>query len=124
MDRGTLREQWDRLHSFGVFPTMIVWSGGKSLQAYWVLAEPTDRERFNSVMPRLCAQLLGDGKTIPAMHQLRLPGSIHSRSLERGRLRRARLKRPQIPDGRGALDNSRPPIRPVRRKVHLQKRRR
>ncbi len=91
LDRGSVREQWDRLRSFGVFPTMIVWSGGKSLHAYWVLAESTDRERFNSVMPRLCAQLLGDGKTIPAMHQLRLPGSIHSRSLERGRLRRARL---------------------------------
>ncbi len=91
MDRGTVREQWDRLHSFGVFPTMIVWSGGKSLQAYWVLAEPTDRERFNSVMPRLCAQLFGDGNAILAMHQLRLPGSIHFKTLERGRLRRARL---------------------------------
>ncbi|MFQ5464022.1 MAG: hypothetical protein ACE5E5_15530, partial [Phycisphaerae bacterium] len=91
MDRGTVREQWDRLHSFGVTPTMIVWSGGKSLHAYWVLAEPIDRENFNAVMPRLCAQLLGDGKTIDAMHQLRLPGSIHSKSLERGRLRRARL---------------------------------
>ncbi len=91
MDRGSVREQWDRLRSFGVFPTMIVWSGGKSLHAYWVLAEPIDRERFNAVMPRLCAQLLGDGKTLPAMHQLRLPGSIHSKSLERGRLRRARL---------------------------------
>ena len=91
LDRGSVREQWDRLRSFGVFPTMIVWSGGKSLHAYWVLAEPTDRERFDSVMPRLCAQLLGDGKTIPAMHQLRLPGSIHSKSLEQGRMRRARL---------------------------------
>ena len=91
MDRGSVREQWDRVRSFGVFPTMVVWSGGKSLHAYWVLAEPTDRERFNAVMPRLCAQLLGDGKAINAMHQLRLPGSIHSKSLERGRLRRARL---------------------------------
>jgi hypothetical protein len=91
LDKGSPKEQHDRLRAFGVFPTMIVRSGGKSRHAYWVLAEPVTRDRFNQVMPRLCAQLLGDGKTIPAMHQLRLSGSIHSKSLERGSLRRARL---------------------------------
>ncbi len=103
MDRGTLREQWQRLRSFGVFPTMIVWSGGKSLHAYWVLAEPTDRERFNSVMPRLCAQLLGDGKAIHAMHQLRLPGSIHAKSGMRARLVFADERYPAIDEIEEAL---------------------
>ena len=103
MDTGSLDEQWDRLHSFGVFPTMVVWSGAKSLHAYWVLAEPTDRERFNSVMPRLCAQLLGDGKAISAMHQLRLPGSIHSKSGMRARLEYAEERFPAIEEIEAAL---------------------
>lgn len=46
MDRGTIWEQWQRLRSFGVFPTMVVWSGGKSLQAYWVLAEARKDNAF------------------------------------------------------------------------------
>ena len=62
MDRGTIWEEWQRLRSFGVFPTMVVWGRGKSLQAYWVLAEArkdntfvepylTGRKRLPSSLP-------------------------------------------------------------------------
>ena len=91
LDEESVEEQLERLKVFGVEPTMIVYSGGRSYHAYWVLAQPIDEERFREPIRRLCAQLHADRHAIDPMRQLRMPGCLYEKSREDENLRRATL---------------------------------
>ncbi len=73
-------DQFRRLSYIPLRPTMVVWSGNRSIQAYWNLERPVTDGTFRRLMDRLCDRVHGNRNVLRPMQQMRLP--TRGRSLE------------------------------------------
>ena len=79
-------DQFRRLARFALRPTMVVWSGNRSIQAYWVLEQSVTDGTFRRLMDGLCDRLHGNRNVLRPMQQMRLPGGVHEKTGERAAL--------------------------------------
>ena len=78
--------QFRRLSAMPLRPTMVVWSGHRSLHAYWILERPVTEPTFRRLMRGLCDRLRGNRNVLRPMQQMRLPGGVHEKSGARAAL--------------------------------------
>jgi len=79
MDSGSLDEQWRRVGRLreltGLEPSAVLWSGGKSLHAYFALQAPLQSfERWRRLQRMLAVLLDGDPALTNPNREMRLPG--------------------------------------------------
>ena len=79
-------DQYRRLGSLALRPTMLVWSGHRSLHAYWILKRAVTDRTFRRLMSGLCARLRGNPRVLNPAQQMPLPGGVHERTGERAAL--------------------------------------
>ncbi len=79
-------DQLRRLSDMPLRPTMAVWSGNASLQAYWVLEKPVTDGTFRRLMIGLCDRLRGNHNVLRPTQQMRLPGGVHEKTGARAAL--------------------------------------
>ena len=76
--------------AFLLKPTFLIWSGSKSLHAYWRLSEPISPSKFREFQKRLAAQIdsynqdLGVDKNLHnPCRVMRCAGGLHAKTQER-----------------------------------------
>jgi hypothetical protein len=73
-------DQFRRLSNMPLRPTMAVWSGNRSIQAYWILSRPVTDGAFRRLMDGLCDRLRGNRNVLRPMQQMCLPGGVHEKT--------------------------------------------
>jgi len=81
-----VEDQYRRLSDMPLRPTMVVWSGNRSIQAYWILEKPVTDGTFRRLMDRLCDRVRGNRNVLRPMQQMRLPGGFHEETGARAAL--------------------------------------
>jgi hypothetical protein len=77
-DGASIEEQMQRPKKLGLpDPTMMVFSGGRSIHCYWRLLEPMAPEPWRVLQERLITHCKSDPACSNASRVMRLPGSIY-----------------------------------------------
>ena len=77
-DGASIEEQMQRPKKLGLpDPTMMVFSGGKSVQCYWRVMEQMEQTQWQSLQKRLITHCKSDPACSNPSRVMRLPGSIY-----------------------------------------------
>lgn len=78
MDDGTFEEQWKKINSFPLLPSMVIQTR-KSLHVYWFMKK-TDLGRFRDTQKGLVRWFEGDPACVNLSRVMRLPGFYHNKT--------------------------------------------
>lgn len=78
MDDGTFEEQWKKINSFPLPPSMVIQTR-KSLHVYWFMKK-TDLGRFRDTQKGLVRWFEGDPACVNLSRVMRLPGFYHNKT--------------------------------------------
>lgn len=76
MDDIPLAEQWEKIMAFPLPPSVVVYSGGKSYHAYWVIKD-ANVERFREIQKGLIEYFNSDPVIVNENRIMRLPGFLN-----------------------------------------------
>ncbi len=80
MDDGTFEEQWEKINSFPLLPSMVIRTR-KSLHAYWFMEKgKAEVERFREIQKSLVQWFDGDPACVNLSRVMRLPGFYHCKT--------------------------------------------